>query len=111
MTHDLEADGTPIPAVVPSCAMLRKLCNLSVQWHLRDGSNSFISAKDVGLHKLKTTMSMAAIVIAGNESKCPSFQLISLSFSRQSQGLAQRIGKDWEVSQGPRLQLRGHWVM
>lgn len=48
VTHNLEADGTPIPAVLPSCAMLGKLCNLSVQWPLRDGSNSFISAKDVG---------------------------------------------------------------
>lgn len=56
-------------------------------------------------------MSMAAIVIAGNESKGRSFPLISLSFSRQSQGLGQRIGKDWEVSQRPRLQFGGHWDM
>lgn len=49
---------------------------------------------------------MGVIITAGNESKGSSFQL---SFSSQSQGLADRIGKVWEMSQRLIQHRRGHW--
>lgn len=75
---------------------------------LRTGPLETTTAKDVGLHELKITMTTGVIIMAGNESKGSSFQLVFV-LSQQSQGLGDRLGKDWEVSQRLIPQLRGHW--
>lgn len=56
-----------------------------------------------GLHELKITVTMTAIIIiiAGNDSKDSSCQLISLSRNSRGPGLDNRVGKAWEVRQKP----------
>ena len=84
--------------------MLRKLLNLS-----RPNCSTEIIlvphwCYPYGLHELKITMSMTAIIIiitAGNDSKESCSQLISLFCSSTGPGLNNKIGKAWEGSQKP----------
>lgn len=56
-----------------------------------------------GSHELKITETMTAIIIiiAGNDSKDSSSQLISLSRNSRGPSLDNRVGKAWEGCQKP----------